>query len=525
MPAKEIKELRQAGRLNEAYEMAKAELDEAPENIWAKRNISWVYMDMAKEHLGTYAFEKVLDELVALEMPENESLFYEQLAWNVGKHISKLLYPNSSNDDSLSIFNLLHKIRELPFSRTSGLSYLLQMFHKSFKRERGGGFDARNFEVNTSYLALMDWWDWEYFSDEDYQVQNYNGKQIMSLVEQIIIGYSKVLLEGEPSLSEEVRLGVNVTKREVNVERVNEFLPFINQVIESHPEYQYPVYFKVQLLQSIGKIEEAKEAVLPFVKKKQRDFWTWDLLGDLQAKGGDEQMGCYCKALSLPGDHKFRIKIHEKLGALLVEKQRYSEAKYEYHQVIKIRESNQWKITRELEAVIESDWFQSAEASKNNKTLYAEYIPYAEELLYHDIPETPIVIEFVNSSKQMVNFVHDKKLHGFFSYRGLSIQPAIGDVYFVRLSPKGSDGFYLVHTINKPEMNDGLELPALQELEGLVRQREGQSFAFLEDCFIPPDVVKQYKLSDGNAIQGKALMSYNKKKEEWGWKLIAVTSQ
>jgi hypothetical protein len=42
MPAKEIKELRQAGKLEEAYVMAKTELDADLSNIWGKRNLSWV---------------------------------------------------------------------------------------------------------------------------------------------------------------------------------------------------------------------------------------------------------------------------------------------------------------------------------------------------------------------------------------------------------------------------------------------------------------------------------------------------
>ncbi|MBK9457497.1 MAG: hypothetical protein IPO24_18915 [Bacteroidetes bacterium] len=42
MPSKEIKELRQAGKLEEAYAMAKAELESDLSNIWGKRNLSWV---------------------------------------------------------------------------------------------------------------------------------------------------------------------------------------------------------------------------------------------------------------------------------------------------------------------------------------------------------------------------------------------------------------------------------------------------------------------------------------------------
>ena len=39
MPAKEIKELRQSGKLEEALEMAQNELRDSPDNIWSKRNI------------------------------------------------------------------------------------------------------------------------------------------------------------------------------------------------------------------------------------------------------------------------------------------------------------------------------------------------------------------------------------------------------------------------------------------------------------------------------------------------------
>ena len=44
MPAKELKELRQAGKLAEAYAMAKAELEADLSNIWGKRNLSWCCM-------------------------------------------------------------------------------------------------------------------------------------------------------------------------------------------------------------------------------------------------------------------------------------------------------------------------------------------------------------------------------------------------------------------------------------------------------------------------------------------------
>ena len=52
MPAKEIKELRESGKLEEALIMAQNELEADPENIWGKRNLVWVYYAFLKKEQG-----------------------------------------------------------------------------------------------------------------------------------------------------------------------------------------------------------------------------------------------------------------------------------------------------------------------------------------------------------------------------------------------------------------------------------------------------------------------------------------
>jgi len=51
MSFKEIKELRQAGKLEEALQMANQALETDPDNIWNKRAIAWVYYDYIKNLL------------------------------------------------------------------------------------------------------------------------------------------------------------------------------------------------------------------------------------------------------------------------------------------------------------------------------------------------------------------------------------------------------------------------------------------------------------------------------------------
>src|SRR5688572_2049605 len=116
MPAKEIKELRQAGKLDEAYAMAKAELDAAPDNLWAKRNISWVFysqLDKAVENLS--AFISKLEELNALELPESEDMLYDNLANVIAKAARHITAQQQVNVSELT--TLFNAIKDIPFKK------------------------------------------------------------------------------------------------------------------------------------------------------------------------------------------------------------------------------------------------------------------------------------------------------------------------------------------------------------------------------------------------------------------------
>ena len=48
MSTKQVKELRQAGKLDEAYKMAADDLDKAPDDVWAKRSMVWCLYEYVK---------------------------------------------------------------------------------------------------------------------------------------------------------------------------------------------------------------------------------------------------------------------------------------------------------------------------------------------------------------------------------------------------------------------------------------------------------------------------------------------
>ena len=59
-------------------------------------------------------------------------------------------------------------------------------------------------------------------------------------------------------------------------------------------------------------------------------------------------------------------------------------------------------------------------------------------------------------------------------------------------------------------------------MEGEVKILEDKNIGFLDGAFIPPDLVDQYQLENGSNIQGKAILNFNKTKNEWGWRVVNI---
>jgi tetratricopeptide (TPR) repeat protein len=93
MPAKDIKELRQSGRLEEALAMAQNELNAQPDNIWGKRNISWVYYEYIKKYAHAFDYEGFIENLTklkALNLPENEVMVFDTAARQIASAVFTL---------------------------------------------------------------------------------------------------------------------------------------------------------------------------------------------------------------------------------------------------------------------------------------------------------------------------------------------------------------------------------------------------------------------------------------------------
>ncbi|MBK8735663.1 MAG: hypothetical protein IPL98_07100 [Saprospiraceae bacterium] len=148
MPAKEIKELRQAGKLEEAYAMAKAELEADLSNIWGKRNLSWVlYAQLDELASNLDAFIEKINEVKELDLPASEEMFFENISIVISK--AARVITHEATLDINKIHRLFDSIKELSIKRNSKwFSVLFNAMHKGMKE-------------SNRYIAFADWWDFK----------------------------------------------------------------------------------------------------------------------------------------------------------------------------------------------------------------------------------------------------------------------------------------------------------------------------------------------------------------------------
>ncbi len=533
MSFKEVQRLRKSGKLEDALAIANEDLEKDQLNIWNKRSIAWVYYEFLKLHSNIENIDKSIDfltKLKALELPEDESMIFDSFAFQIGKLIFNL--GHEKHIDFIKLNSIFETIKNFHFSKPSeGYSFLHKAFHKGHK-----GWSR--------YLEFADWWNFDNFRTEDYLPEIYNDQKLMSLVEQGYIAYSKKLFEGTIVQSNETyhnhqQKEVKIHREElplaasseceislaktIDKEKVQSFLPKLDLIIEKHPEYQYPQYYKAKLLLALGGNDDILANFIPFALKNRNKFWVWEVLADIYPNKNENKLSCLCKALSLKNPDEFTIKTRQKLAELLISLNKFKEAKTEIQKIISIRKENNWGIPEKINEWTKQKWYLKIQSNKDNKAFYSLHLRNAEDILYTYIPEETVAIEFVNEDKAMLSFIQSRTKHGFFKYAGLIDNPKIGDLLKVRFANNNNkDDYYKILSAKLASKDDSCE--AIKEFNGILKIKSTASFGFVEDIFIHPTLIVKHELDANTLISGKAILSYNKKQNQWGWKAFEILS-
>ena len=496
MAFKQVMEMRKSGNHSEAYEMAKNDYQQSPDDIWAKRALAWCIFDNLKEDASNSWREKFihkLEEIKALGLPSDETMVWKNIVWPINTIVRNCSKEQSMPIDYLT--SLFETIKGMHFVKPS-LEYSVLL--KAFLTCK---------EKWMMFTEFCNWWGFENFREEDYVCEVMpNGKKMpVSTVESVYLAYAKQLIEKNDK------------------EAISVFIPKMQELAETHPEMQYPSYYVGKLLLAMGNSgEETLKSILPFVRKKQNDFWAWLLLAEALVKDGEKCMACLLRAVHCNTKEQFLVNIYLLLADAFQQLKYFADARYYLDKYFQVKQDTQTRVSGEAISLKNEEWYSKAAGQTPSYQL--DFITISNELLFHDISETDAVVSFVNKDKKMVTVVYGKEKEGFFKYERYVPRLNNGDLLKIRIQEVSADGFmkmYSVRISNTPIASDYCRL-----VNGTVSSNMSMTAFFMqaekESFFIPPIISSKMQLNTGEPISAIVLYSYNKKREEWKWICVKV---
>ena len=508
----EIRTLRKSGRLDEAFELAQQSLEEAMDNIWLKREIGWVYYAKAKslaEAGDIEASMEVLKFVTTLGFTASEeSLLAKQLPWvcaAIVKHFADTYKGKEKDADFYcnaqqiidTLCHLVEAMEHLPLAKPSeGYSLFITYIHKLLKDRPG-------------YATIFSKIGFDYFSTEDCKpFRTGSGRLILPMAERVYLAYTKALLLG---------LKQNYS---VAIPLAEDFLPILNRVKMSNPEYTWTDYNITKLLIALARTDEAKQFCVDFIKRKSKEFWAWESLGQIYEVSNIEiSMACYCMALSCNADEEFLVSVMEGAAKVFAKAGYFNEARTEVDRVVKIRLEKWGKISTSLATLKQSDWYKQATSLNNNNAFYNEYKDAAIGLVFNT--QKAIIVTRLNTEKKIANYIAEDGKMGFFNYSRLNKYCIkAGNIYSATFVKERSEGPSDV--FNLREIDANTNYPTLcKEVCGSIRIAPS-GIGFIDGCFVSPEIIKRFGLCDSQTVMAQAIRSYDRKKSALGWTVILI---
>ncbi|MBV5330256.1 MAG: hypothetical protein JZU65_21940 [Chlorobium sp.] len=139
-------------------------------------------------------------------------------------------------------------------------------------------------------------------------------------------------------------------------------------------------------------------------------------------------------------------------------------------------------------------------------------------------PEKIGEVYHVNKDRNEINFIVPRDLDGFVHSSELADTLREGDaiaVKFERYTTKQGQGYHVLQAVATDQIPS---TPVKKQFCEEVRESNGMGFT-ASDIFIPPPLMNEFQIKDGQTVSGAALLSYNKKRASWGWRAMSIEGE
>ncbi|MCA8831934.1 DUF7017 domain-containing protein [Hymenobacter pini] len=395
-----VTELRKAGRLDEALTQGLAELAAKPTDVWAKRNMAWVYYEQLKLAAAdtTVSLQPQLQALADLGLGADEELLYTQIIWQVVKRIYALakaphaigawlevklngspVWTRSTLPTAdvryryrTEVQQVLGLLAEMPYPRpceahSALLKAVVQVKEKS------------------SPLPFLLTYGPAYLRADDFVGEEYQGRQQAALAQQVFMGIARELSTAP----------LNTEATQDFPAHIAAFLPQLTQVIEKYPGYQWLPYFRAKLQLRIGDAAAALPTLLPVVRQKSSEFWAWQLLVEtLTGTDPAAALACLYRATTCRTEEKFLRGLRLNLAAQLAV-DHPGEARWQLQKAEETTNAEGWPVRGEM--LLLRTQLAGHPAAPDEATR-RQWLALAEQTAYGDLPWQPVVLQYIREA-------------------------------------------------------------------------------------------------------------------------------
>lgn len=483
---RDITTMCKTGQVQEAYDIAKADWMAMPTDVWTQRELGWAlyYMIKADSEKGDYTkLLEHIDELKSLNQLTltNDSMIFDNVQFQIANFIRTHI-PLTDIEASAKLSTFFLKLKDYDFKSSVGHSCLLQSILK--------------FENWSEMPDFFDWWNLDNLTSKDYTPYiNQKGQKMMTLAERAFIANSKALLK------------LN------NLGRIEEFLPKLDNLMNSHEEMMYPGYFYGKLLLALGSNrDEALKVIIPFARKKATEFWVWQLLSDVFTDDEDKQLSCLLRAVHCRTQETFLGKVHIKLANLYIKRGLLNSARYHIDAVTRCYVSLGWRLPNEIDCWIHQPWLNSTIPDGSDPI---DYMSITDAILCNGAEECIAIVTHVDQTNHKISIIYGKEKHTVQRLRFRVQTGSVLNIHYI------TDNEGRMKIISSTKLQLPSNLNYAKYVEGMVDKKDDKEFAFLRSdsisCFVSPYIVKKYDLKNGDNIRSLIVYDYDKKKNVWNW--------
>ncbi|MUK50037.1 DUF7017 domain-containing protein [Aliivibrio fischeri] len=135
--------------------------------------------------------------------------------------------------------------------------------------------------------------------------------------------------------------------------------------------------------------------------------------------------------------------------------------------------------------------------------------------------ERVAVVDHVNPKKGVFHYVASRSIHGVAQLSDFGITLQEGDPVAIKVVQYNVKGIARTRVLSIASTDMSPAQSAYKTFSSDVRESNGMGFTE-DNIFISPPLMSKYLIEDGDYVSGKAVLSLNKKRGDWGWKALFI---